>query len=218
MNKVTLIGILAKAPTIKHSDVHSLCRLKIKTTDANNRNAQYHRVSVYGLQGQDIAQSAKKGDRIHIQGELKNKRLTNHNTGRWRFTSEVVVTRVQGSAILITDEATNPLTHDVNSVSIRGQICSEPRYWFNGLRDQVAEFKIAVICKDETLISNTILEQQLFNVRLVNLHKLPIGRFGKGDRIQLIGKMVNTEDSQPARFIEIRPRQGSARVLSKKAA
>ena len=103
VNKVILIGNLGAKPELKYlPSGQAVCELRIATnetfTDKNQQKqerTEWHRVVVWGKQGENCAQYLDKGRSCYIEGRLQTRSWDDKNTGEKRYMTEIVANSVQ---------------------------------------------------------------------------------------------------------------------------
>jgi single-strand DNA-binding protein len=103
VNKVILIGNLGAKPELKYlPSGQAVCELRIATnesfTDKNQQKqerTEWHRVVVWGKQGENCAQYLDKGRSVYLEGRLQTRSWDDKNTGEKRYMTEIVANTVQ---------------------------------------------------------------------------------------------------------------------------
>jgi single-strand DNA-binding protein len=103
VNKVILIGNLGAKPELKYlPSGQAVCELRLATnesfTDKNQQKqerTEWHRVVVWGKQGENCAQYLDKGRSVYIEGRLQTRSWDDKNTGEKRYMTEIVAQSVQ---------------------------------------------------------------------------------------------------------------------------
>ncbi|MBN1543589.1 single-stranded DNA-binding protein [candidate division KSB1 bacterium] len=102
LNKVMLIGRLGADPELKYTPSNApFLNLSLATNtswkgqDGNQQEAtEWHRVVVWRKLAEIIAQYAKKGNRIYVEGKLST-RSWDDKDGNKRYMTEVVADQIQ---------------------------------------------------------------------------------------------------------------------------
>ena len=102
VNKVILLGNLGRDPELRYTQSGTaVCQLSIATsrtfTDRNNERreeTEWHRVVVWGKQGENCAKYLKKGRQAYVEGRLQT-RSYEDKEGIKRYSTEVVADVVQ---------------------------------------------------------------------------------------------------------------------------
>jgi single-strand DNA-binding protein len=97
MNKVILIGHLGADPELRHTPGgQAVATLRIATNEVWNdkegqrqEKTEWHRVIVWGKQGETAAQYLTKGRQVCIEGRLQTREWMDKDNNK-RFTTEVV--------------------------------------------------------------------------------------------------------------------------------
>lgn len=103
VNKVILIGNLGAKPELKYlPSGQAVCELRIATnetfTDKNQQKqerTEWHRVVVWGKQGENCAQYLDKGRSVYLEGRLQTRSWDDKTTGEKRYMTEIVANTVQ---------------------------------------------------------------------------------------------------------------------------
>jgi len=103
VNKVILIGNLGAKPELKYlPSGQAVCELRIATnetfTDKNQQKqerTEWHRVVVWGKQGENCAQYLDKGRSCYIEGRLQTRSWDDKTSGEKRYMTEIVANSVQ---------------------------------------------------------------------------------------------------------------------------
>ena len=102
VNKVILIGRLGQDPELKHTPSGAACltlsvatNTSYKGQDGNNvEQTEWNRVVAWRKLAEIIAQYAKKGSRLYVEGKLTTRSWDDKN-GEKRYTTEVVAENIQ---------------------------------------------------------------------------------------------------------------------------
>ena len=100
VNKVILVGNLGAAPELKTGPSgQSRCKLNVATNESwkdkngeRHERTEWHRVTVWGAQGENCAKYLDKGRSVYVEG-----RLATHSwdkDGQKHYSTEVVAERV----------------------------------------------------------------------------------------------------------------------------
>jgi single-strand DNA-binding protein len=103
VNKVILIGNLGAKPELKYlPSGQAVCELRLATnetfTDKNQQKqerTEWHRVVVWGKQGENCAQYLDKGRSCYIEGRLQTRSWDDKNSGEKKYMTEIVANTVQ---------------------------------------------------------------------------------------------------------------------------
>jgi len=103
VNKVILIGNLGAKPELKYlPSGQAVCELRVATnesfTDKNQQKqerTEWHRVVVWGKQGENCAQYLDKGRSCYIEGRLQTRSWDDKTSGEKRYMTEIVANTVQ---------------------------------------------------------------------------------------------------------------------------
>ena len=97
MNKVILIGNLGADPELRYTQGgKAVCSARIATNTfwtakdgTKQKRTEWHRITVWGNDGVNLAKYMHKGGKISVEGRLQTREWT-HNDGSKRYTTEVV--------------------------------------------------------------------------------------------------------------------------------
>lgn len=103
INKVILIGNLGAKPELKYlPSGQAVCELRLATNekwkdknDQTQERTEWHRVVVWGKQGENCAQYLDKGRPVYVEGRLQTRSWDDKNTGEKRYMTEIVAQSVQ---------------------------------------------------------------------------------------------------------------------------
>ena len=99
LNKVTLLGHLGADPEKRRTQNGVIVtNLRLATTESwynsetqeSNERTEWHRVVFFGRQAETIAQYARKGSQIYIEGRLQTRKWEDRNTGQDRYSTEII--------------------------------------------------------------------------------------------------------------------------------
>lgn len=102
INKVFLIGNLGKDPDLRYTESgQSVCNFSIATTETwtdkesneKREKTEWHRIVVWGKQGENCAEYLKKGRPCHVEGRIQT-RDWEDKEGVKRYTTEIVADKV----------------------------------------------------------------------------------------------------------------------------
>src|SRR3954470_17711428 len=100
VNKVILIGNLGADPELKYTPSNrALCNLRIATTEVfkdksgqRQEKTEWHRVTVWGDQGENCSKYLAKGRSVYIEGRLQTRSYD--KDGQKHYATDVVADRV----------------------------------------------------------------------------------------------------------------------------
>jgi single-strand DNA-binding protein len=103
VNKVIIIGNLGAKPELKYlPSGQAVCELRVATnesfTDKNQQKqerTEWHRIVVWGKQGENCAQYLDKGRQVYAEGRLQTRSWDDKTTGEKRYMTEIVANTVQ---------------------------------------------------------------------------------------------------------------------------
>lgn len=100
MNQITLIGRLGQDPELKSAGSNSVVNVSLATSSKyKNRDGelvedtQWHRLTIWGRQGEVVSDYVKKGDQIAVVGEMRYRKYENKD-GIEVTAAEVQVSKV----------------------------------------------------------------------------------------------------------------------------
>jgi single-strand DNA-binding protein len=101
VNKAILIGNLGRNPEIRYTQAgQSVCNFSVATnerwTDKSGQpqeRTEWHRVVVWGKQGEHCGQYLSKGRSVYVEGRIQT-REWNDKEGRKNYTTEIIATQV----------------------------------------------------------------------------------------------------------------------------
>lgn len=101
VNKVIIIGNLGADPEVRYTQGGTaVANMRIATNESwtdkqGNRQdrTEWHRVVVWGKQGENCAEYLSKGRSVYVEGRLQTREWTD-NDGRKNYSTEVVADRV----------------------------------------------------------------------------------------------------------------------------
>lgn len=100
VNKAIIVGNLGSDPDLKHLDSGSvLCNLSVATSrkwtskdGERHDETQWHRVVVWGKQGESCAEYLGKGRQVYVEGRIETREY--EKEGEKRYSTEIVAERV----------------------------------------------------------------------------------------------------------------------------
>jgi len=122
VNKTIIIGNLTKEPELRHTNSGTaICRLTIATNRVWTNNngerqeeTEFHRVSVWGKQGEQCARYLHKGRQAYVEGRLRTSSYKQDGAKKW--STEIVAEVVQflgGAPKAVKDDPTQPLDREL---------------------------------------------------------------------------------------------------------
>lgn len=100
MNKVIICGHLGRDPELRHTKYGTaVANLSVATTDRRKQGddwveeTEWHRVTVWGTQGENCATHLAKGRRVLIEGKIKTSSY--EKNGEKRYSTEIVAHYVE---------------------------------------------------------------------------------------------------------------------------
>lgn len=104
INKVTLIGNIGSEPQIKYTASNvAIVNLSLATTDSwkNKESGQYedktewHRIVFYNKLAEVVAEYAKKGSKIYVEGKLQTRSWQDKETQQTHYVTEILANEMQ---------------------------------------------------------------------------------------------------------------------------
>jgi single-strand DNA-binding protein len=100
VNKVILVGNLGADPELKYTPTsRALCNLRIATTEVfkdkagqRQEKTEWHRVTVWGEQGENCSKYLSKGRSVYVEGRLQTR--TYDKEGQKHYATDIVADRV----------------------------------------------------------------------------------------------------------------------------
>lgn len=101
LNKVTIIGNLGNDPEVRYtSSGQAVASLSVATherwkdkDDNPQERTEWHRVSVWGRQGENCGKYLTKGRQVYVEGRLQTRKWQDKD-GNDRYTTEIVAQQV----------------------------------------------------------------------------------------------------------------------------
>lgn len=102
MNKVIIVGRLGKDPELRYTASQTpVTTLAVATTEyrtsatgEKQENTEWHRITVWGRQAENVSKYLSKGSLALYEGSLKTNSWEDQN-GQKRYSTEIVAARVQ---------------------------------------------------------------------------------------------------------------------------
>jgi single-strand DNA-binding protein len=102
-NRVLIIGNLGRDPELRYTPSQTaICSLNIATNEAwtdksgaRQEKTEWHRVVVWGKQGEQVSKYLKKGSQVFVEGSLTTSSWDDAKTGQKRYKTEIKAQRVQ---------------------------------------------------------------------------------------------------------------------------
>jgi single-strand DNA-binding protein len=105
VNKTIIVGNLGRDPELNETGGGTkVCRLNVattrtwmnKNTNEKEEETEWHRVTVWGKQGENCAKFLKKGRQVYIEGRLRTSSYEKDDyPGAKFYTTEIVADQVQ---------------------------------------------------------------------------------------------------------------------------
>jgi single-strand DNA-binding protein len=100
VNKVILVGNLGADPELKYTpSSRALCNLRIATTEVfkdksgqRQEKTEWHRVTVWGEQGENCSKYLSKGRSVYVEGRLQTRSY--EKEGQKHYATDIVADRV----------------------------------------------------------------------------------------------------------------------------
>lgn len=102
LNKVMIIGNLGRDPELRTTEGgQSVATLNVATTDTwvdksgnKQERTEWHRVNVWGRQGENVAKYLKKGRSVYVEGRIQTREYTDKE-GVKKYATDIVADIVQ---------------------------------------------------------------------------------------------------------------------------
>ncbi len=103
VNKVIIVGNLGADPELRQTNSGmAVASMRVATTDKwtdkasgeKKESTEWHRVTVWGRQGENVAQYLKKGRQVYVEGRLQTREWMDRDNNK-RWTTEIVASLVQ---------------------------------------------------------------------------------------------------------------------------
>lgn len=96
VNKVILIGNLGRDPELKYTQSQTpVCNLSVATNEVwqdkqgeRQEKTEWHRVVVWGKQGENVSKYLRKGSQVYVEGSLTTRSWEDQN-GQKKYMTEV---------------------------------------------------------------------------------------------------------------------------------
>ncbi|MFQ5720587.1 MAG: single-stranded DNA-binding protein [Acidobacteriota bacterium] len=102
VNKVILVGNVGRDPELKYTQSQTpVCNLSVATNEVWNdksgekqQRTEWHRVVVWGRQGENVSKYLRKGSQVYVEGSLATRSWEDRD-GQKRYTTEIKAQTVQ---------------------------------------------------------------------------------------------------------------------------
>ena len=102
LNKVMLVGNLGADPEVRTiNGGQTVANFRIATTDvwtdksgARQERTEWHRIAAWGKTAEVCGKRLSKGRKVHIEGRLHTHEWDDKETGKKRYSTEIVADRV----------------------------------------------------------------------------------------------------------------------------
>ena len=102
VNKAIIIGNLGKDPELRHTTGGTpVCEFSVATSERyqdksgeSQEKTEWHRIIVWGRQGENCAKYLAKGLTVYIEGRIQTRDWTDKD-GNKRYTTEIIANTVQ---------------------------------------------------------------------------------------------------------------------------
>ena len=103
VNKCILVGNLGADPELRTTpDGQKVCGFSIATSEnwtdksgQKQEKTQWHKITVWGRQGENCAQYLSKGRQVYIEGKINYRQWDDQETGQKRYATDIVAQFVQ---------------------------------------------------------------------------------------------------------------------------
>src|SRR5688572_4634097 len=100
VNKAIIIGNLCADPELREAGNTTICKMRIATNRVwtnkdgeRQEEAEFHRVTAFGKQGENCAKYLTKGRQVYVEGRLKTS--TYEKDGQTHYSTEIVADTTQ---------------------------------------------------------------------------------------------------------------------------
>jgi single-strand DNA-binding protein len=102
LNRVLIMGNLGRDPELRYTPSQTaICSLNIATNEdwtdksgVRQKKTEWHRVVVWGKQGEQVSKYLKKGSQVFVEGSLTTSSWDDAETGKKRYKTEIKAQRV----------------------------------------------------------------------------------------------------------------------------
>ena len=206
LNIVMLAGTLTQAPELRYTPA-GLAILELNLggndhvvgdDDKMRELAWYHRVTVFGAQGESLANQLEEGTPVFVEGRL-NYRSWEAQDGQRRAALDVVAQRVEvmtfgprrGDTTVTDARGQHRLRDALNQVSIIGNLTRDAELRYTPSGSGVTRFSVAV---NERYRDRSGSDQERTHYVDVNVWRElaeACGELAKGDPVFVVGRLVN---------------------------
>ena len=102
INRVIIVGNVGADPDVRDTKSGQIVNLRVATTDSRkNQQGQYedetewHRITVFGKTAEAMAQYCKKGNKVYVEGRIKQSKYQDKKDGTEKISVEIIATDVQ---------------------------------------------------------------------------------------------------------------------------
>ncbi|CAN5687471.1 single-stranded DNA-binding protein [soil metagenome] len=206
LNIVMLAGTLTQAPELKYTPAGlAILELNLGGNDhvigddeKQRELAWYHRVTVFGAQGESLANQLEEGTPAFVEGRL-NYRTWESQDGQKRSALEVVAQRVEvltfgprrGETTVTDARGQHRLRDALNQVMLIGNLTRDAELRYTPSGSAVTRFSMAV---NERFRDRTGTDQERTHYVDINVWRElaeACGELAKGDPVFVTGRMVN---------------------------
>lgn len=206
LNVVMMAGTLTQAPELRYTPA-GLAILELNLggndhvvgdDDKLRELAWYHRVTVFGAQGESLANQLEEGSPVFVEGRL-NYRSWDGQDGQRKAALDVVAQRVEvmtfgprrGETTVTDARGQHRLRDALNQVSIIGNLTRDAELRYTPSGSAVTRFSVAV---NERFRDRSGSDQERTHYVDVNVWRElaeACGELAKGDPVFVVGRLVN---------------------------
>jgi single-strand DNA-binding protein len=206
LNVVMMAGTLTQAPELRYTPA-GLAILELNLggndhvvgdDDKMRELAWYHRVTVFGAQGESLANQLEEGSPVFVEGRL-NYRSWDGQDGQRKAALDVVAQRVEvmtfgprrGETTVTDARGQHRLRDALNQVSIIGNLTRDAELRYTPSGSAVTRFSVAV---NERFRDRSGSDQERTHYVDVNVWRElaeACGELAKGDPVFVVGRLVN---------------------------
>ena len=206
LNVVMMAGTLTQAPELRYTPA-GLAILELNLggndhvvgdDDKMRELAWYHRVTVFGAQGESLANQLEEGTPVFVEGRL-NYRSWDGQDGQRKAALDVVAQRVEvmtfgprrGETTVTDARGQHRLRDALNQVSVIGNLTRDAELRYTPSGSAVTRFSVAV---NERFRDRSGSDQERTHYVDVNVWRElaeACGELAKGDPVFVVGRLVN---------------------------
>jgi single-strand DNA-binding protein len=206
LNAVLMVGTLTQAPELRYTPA-GLAILELNVAgndhvigddDKPRELAWYHRITVFGAQGELLANQLEAGSPVFVEGRL-NYRSWDAPDGQRRSALDVVAQRVEGLTFgprrgdtTVTDARDQHRLRDaLNQVAIIGNLTRQAELRYTPSGSAVTRFTVAVNEQFRDRSGSDRERTAYVDINVWRELAEACGELDKGDPVFVVGRLVN---------------------------